>query len=96
MFDYHDHMTHTEAGSPDPGYEVYPLKAMAEIDNTCRLAIHFVPTRQGTGTVRYRAREGTGRSLRSKRLPPADRRLLRSSHLSVAVLQSQQARPAHT
>jgi hypothetical protein len=49
LFDYHDQMTHAEAGSPNPGYEVYPLKAMAEIDNTCRLAIHFVPTGKEPG-----------------------------------------------
>ena len=58
MFDYHDHMTHVEAGSPNPGYEVYPLKAMAEIDNTCRLAINFAAHRQGTGPVRNRCGAG--------------------------------------
>jgi hypothetical protein len=62
MFDYHDHMTHAEAGSPNPGYEVYPLKAMAEIDNTCRLAISFVPTGKEPGlcaTVQQRESEGS-------------------------------------
>jgi hypothetical protein len=49
MFDYHDHMTHIQAGSPNPGYEVYPLKDMAEIDNTCRLAINFAPTGKEPG-----------------------------------------------
>lgn len=44
MFDYNDHMTHIQAGSPNKGDGVYPIKAMAEIDNTCRLAIGFVPT----------------------------------------------------
>ncbi len=43
-FDYNDHMTHIQAGDPDPGYGVYPIKDLAEIDNTCRLAIGFVPT----------------------------------------------------
>lgn len=43
-FDYNDHMTHADAGDPDPGYGVYPLKDLAETDNTCRLAIGFVPT----------------------------------------------------
>ena len=44
-FDYNDHMTHAEAGDPNQGYpQVYPIKAMAEIDNTCRLAVGFVPT----------------------------------------------------
>jgi hypothetical protein len=44
MFDYNDHMTHAQAGDPSQGYGVYPIKALAEIDNTCRLAIGFVPT----------------------------------------------------
>ncbi|HUI87704.1 MAG TPA: hypothetical protein VLX61_03155 [Anaerolineales bacterium] len=48
MFDHNDHMTHVQAGDPNQGYpQVYPIKALAEIDNTCRLAIGFVPT----GTV---------------------------------------------
>ncbi len=41
MFDLNDHMTHADAGSPLVSYTVYPLKALAEIDNTCRLAIGF-------------------------------------------------------
>jgi hypothetical protein len=49
LFDYHDHMTHIQAGSPNPGYEVYPLKDMAEIDNTCRLAVGFAPTGKEPG-----------------------------------------------
>ena len=60
MFDHHDHMTHLDAGSPNPGYEVYPLKAMAEIDNTCRLAVGFSPTGKEPGlcqTVERRERE---------------------------------------
>jgi hypothetical protein len=62
MFDHHDHMTHAEAGSPNPGYEVYPLKALAEIDNTCRLAIDFAPTGKEVGlcaNVAQREGEGT-------------------------------------
>ena len=44
-FDFNDRMTHTQAGDPNQGYpQVYPIKALAEIDNTCRLAIGFVPT----------------------------------------------------
>ena len=61
LFDYHDHMTHIQAGSPNPGYEVYPLKQMAEIDNTCRLAINFAPTGKELGlcaTVAQREGEG--------------------------------------
>jgi hypothetical protein len=63
MFDYHDQMTHIQAGSPNPGYEVYPLKDMAEIDNTCRLAIGFAPTGKEPGlctTVEKKEAEGGG------------------------------------
>jgi hypothetical protein len=48
-FDYNDHMTHVQAGDPNRGYGVYPIKALAEIDNTCRLAIGFVPTGKEPG-----------------------------------------------
>ena len=45
QFDYNDHMTHAQAGDPNQANpQVYPIKAFAEIDNTCRLAIGFVPT----------------------------------------------------
>ncbi len=45
MFDFNDHMTHAQAGDPNQANpQVYPIKALAEIDNTCRLAIGFVPT----------------------------------------------------
>lgn len=57
MFDYHDHMTHAQAGSPNPGYEVYPLKDMAEIDNTCRLAVGFVATGKEPGLCQTVAQE---------------------------------------
>jgi len=43
QFDYNDHMTHIQAGDPNTGYPTYPIKQLAEIDNTCRLAIGFVP-----------------------------------------------------
>ncbi len=59
-FDINDFMTHIEAGSPLTGYAVYPLKALAEIDNTCRMAIGFAPTGKELGlcaTVQ-RQREG--------------------------------------
>ncbi len=48
-FDFNDHMTHVEAGSPLLSYGVYPLKALAEIDNTCRLAIGFGASGQEPG-----------------------------------------------
>ncbi len=61
LFDYNDHMTHAQAGSPNPGDTLYPLKQMAEIDNTCRLAIGFTPTTDIPGlceTVQKRQAEG--------------------------------------
>lgn len=44
MFDYNDHMTHPQAGSPNRGDTIYPIKQLAESDNTCRLAIGFAPS----------------------------------------------------
>ncbi len=49
MFDYNDHMTHEQAGSPLPDLNTYPLKGLAEIDNTCRLAIGFTPNGKEPG-----------------------------------------------
>jgi len=63
LFDYHDHMTHAQAGSPLPELFVFPLKDMAEIDNTCRLAVAFTPTTKIPGlcaTVAQAEKEGPG------------------------------------
>ena len=50
QFDYNDHLTHAQAGDPDQANpQVYPIKALAEIDNTCRIAIGFVPTTKVSG-----------------------------------------------
>jgi hypothetical protein len=43
-FDYNDHFTSIEAGSPASESSQYPVKAMASMDNTCRWAYGFVPT----------------------------------------------------
>jgi len=43
-FDYHDHFTLAEAGSPSSESSHYPLKAMALMDNTCRWSYGFTPT----------------------------------------------------
>lgn len=40
-FDYNDHFSHDEAGSPLSGVAQYPLKAVAEVDNTCRWPLGF-------------------------------------------------------
>ena len=41
--DYHDHFTFVEAGAPFPNQAEYPIKAIAEVDNTCRWAYGFSP-----------------------------------------------------
>ena len=44
-FDYNDHFTQAEAGSPLVELtQYYPLKALYGIDNTCRWAVGFTPT----------------------------------------------------
>jgi hypothetical protein len=44
-FDYNDHFTQSEAGSPLPVQsDYYPLKSLFGIDNTCRDAYGFTPT----------------------------------------------------
>ena len=44
-FDYNDHFTQSEAGSPLPVQaDYYPLKALWGVDNTCRDAYGFTPT----------------------------------------------------
>lgn len=43
-FDYNDHFTQAEAGSPLVELkQYYPLKALYEVDNTCRWAVGFTP-----------------------------------------------------
>jgi hypothetical protein len=43
-FDYNDHFNLDQAGSPLPEVvKYYPLKALAEVDNTCRWAVGFNP-----------------------------------------------------
>jgi hypothetical protein len=43
-FDYNDHFTLAQAGSPLGGNADYPLKAFFAADNTCRWAMGFTPT----------------------------------------------------
>ena len=64
MFDYNDHMTHIQAGDPDPGLKLYAIKALSEIDNTCRLAIGFAATGREPGLcltiIKHRESEQPG------------------------------------
>lgn len=42
-FDYNDHFTAVEAGSPASTSSEYPIKAVALLDNTCRWGYGFTP-----------------------------------------------------
>jgi len=45
MFDLNDHFTQDQAGSSLVEFEFYyPIKAISEVDNACRVAIGFQPT----------------------------------------------------
>jgi len=45
MFDYGDHYSHEQAGAADPGFPLfYPIKAIYELDSSCRIAVGFQPT----------------------------------------------------
>ena len=41
LFDYDDHFTYQDAGSPISGNQYYPLKKVPAIDNTCRRTYGF-------------------------------------------------------
>jgi hypothetical protein len=43
MFDYHDHFSSAQAGSPLSNSSDYPLKEVAAMDNTCRWGYGFEP-----------------------------------------------------
>jgi len=45
LFDINDGFTHEQAGAADAGLPIfYPIKEVAEIDNSCRIAVGFQPT----------------------------------------------------
>jgi hypothetical protein len=53
-FDYNDHFTQGEAGSPFPTQaDYYPLQALWGVDNTCRDANGFTPTGAEVGLCQY-------------------------------------------
>lgn len=44
LFDFNDHMTHEQAGAAARGLPVYyPIKGLAELDNSCYIAVGFQP-----------------------------------------------------
>jgi hypothetical protein len=50
LFDLNDHFTQEQAGAADAGLELYyPIKAVSEIDGSCRMAVGFEPTGQEPG-----------------------------------------------
>lgn len=49
-FDLNDSFTHEQAGAADKGLtNYYPIKGVAEIDNSCRMAVGFQPTGKEPG-----------------------------------------------
>jgi len=44
LFDYHDHLTPQQAGSPHPTHSNYPLNQLHSVDNTCLDALDFATT----------------------------------------------------
>ncbi len=44
LFDLNDHFTHADAGDPLSDSTLYPIKRLAELDNTCRAGIGFTPS----------------------------------------------------
>ena len=53
LFDYNDHFTLAQAGDPFPGNANYPIKALAELDNTCRWAVGFTPNGSEPGLCQH-------------------------------------------
>jgi hypothetical protein len=49
-FDYNDHFSPAEAGSPVSGASNYPLSQLAQIDNSCRWGYGFTPTGSEPGS----------------------------------------------
>jgi len=43
MFDYNDHFTDPQAGSPQAESELYPLNQLSLVDSTCWIAFNFQP-----------------------------------------------------
>lgn len=52
-FDYNDHFTIAQAGSPDINSRHYPLKALSLVDNTCHWVQGIVPRRGMPGVCGY-------------------------------------------
>lgn len=54
LFDINDQFSHEQAGAADAGLpNYYPIKEVAEIDNSCRMAVGFQPTGNEPGLCEY-------------------------------------------
>jgi hypothetical protein len=61
IFDINDAYTHEEAGAADAGLEYfYPIKAVAEVDNSCRMAVGFQPNGSEPGICPVPVKEQQG------------------------------------
>ncbi|NWF62938.1 MAG: hypothetical protein HXY38_01420 [Chloroflexi bacterium] len=61
IFDINDAFTHEEAGAADAGLEYfYPIKAVSEIDNSCRMAVGFQPNGSEPGICPVPVKEAQG------------------------------------
>lgn len=61
IFDINDAFTHEEAGAADAGLEYfYPIKAVSEIDNSCRMAVGFQPNGSEPGICPVPVKENEG------------------------------------
>jgi hypothetical protein len=71
LFDINDHFTHEQAGAADPGFELYyPIKAVFEIDNSCRMSVGFQPTGLEPGLCQVRTEKAAPQAPGSPQLPP--------------------------
>jgi len=60
-FDLNDYYTHEQAGAADAGLPTfYPIKEVAEIDNSCRMAVGFQPTGKEPGLCPYPQKQVEG------------------------------------
>jgi len=60
LFDINDHFTHDQAGAADKGLEYfYPIKAVSEIDNSCRMAVGFQPNGTEPGICPVPEKQGS-------------------------------------
>ena len=61
LFDFNDILTHEQAGAADPGYELfYPIKELAELDNSCRITVGFEPAGNEPGLCETLIPRGPG------------------------------------